>query len=117
MNPKELNRRGALRMAATAALAGTAAGCASTQTAAPARRPLAFDDPIWNREVSARLEAFADPKKFVYGSVTGVVTGVREGEKVVPLMRFEVFSTIRVVRQPEASYQRLCRELVFYRSL
>jgi len=117
MNPKELNRRGALRMAATAALAGTAAGCASTSPTAPARRPLAFDDPIWNREVSARLEAFADPKKFVYGSVTGVVTGVRDGEKVRPLMRFEVFSTIRVVRQPDASYQRLCREVVFYRSL
>ncbi|MDT7836973.1 DUF1838 family protein [Aquabacterium sp. OR-4] len=117
MNRTPNDRRAALRMAATAALAGAATGGASAQAAAPAPRPLAFDDPIWNREVSARLEAFADPKKFVYGSVTGVVTGVRDGEKVLPLMRFEVFSTIRVVRQPDASYQRLCREVVFYRSL
>ncbi len=117
MLPNDLKRRGALRLAATAALAGVTAGCASTTASAPARRPLAFNDPIWNREISARLEAFADPKKFVYGSVTGVVTGVRDGEKVRPLMRFEVFSTIRVVRQADGSYQRLCREVVFYRSL
>lgn len=123
MKSNDLNRRGALRMAATAALAGAAAGCASTATTnattAPtaARRPLAFNDPIWNREVSARLEAFADPKKFVYGAVSGVVTGVRDGEKVRPLMRFEVFSTIRVVRMADGNYQRLCREVVFYRSL
>jgi Protein of unknown function (DUF1838) len=120
MNPNEPNRRGALRMAGmagAAALAGAAAGCASTSPAAPARRPLAFNDPIWNREVSARLEANADPKKFVYGAVSGVVAGVRDGEKVRPLMRFEVFSTIRVVRMADGNYQRLCREVVFYRSL
>jgi len=46
-----------------------------------------------------------------------VVAGVRDNEKVRPLMRFEVFSTIRVVRMADGNYQRLCRELVFYRSL
>jgi Protein of unknown function (DUF1838) len=117
MNPNEPNRRSALRMAGAAALAGAAAGCASTSAPAPTRRPLAFKDPIWNREVSARLEAHADPKKFVYGAVSGVVAGVRDGEKVRPLMRFEVFSTIRVVRMADGNYQRLCREVVFYRSL
>jgi len=115
MQPDDINRRGALRMAA--ATAALAAGSVAAQTPAPARRPLAFKDPIWNREVSARLEAFADPKKFVYGAVSGVVAGVRDGEKVRPLMRFEVFSTIRVVRQPDGNFQRLCREVVFYRDL
>ncbi len=117
MNPQDINRRGALRIAASAAIAGTAAAGASAQQAAPARRPLAFNDPIWNREVSARLEANADPKKFVYGAVSGMVCGVRDGEKLRPLMRFEVFSTIRVVRMADGNYQRLCREVVYYRSL
>jgi hypothetical protein len=120
MQGNDLNRRKVLRVAAGTALAGAAAGCASTAPTEPAlaaKRPLAFTDPIWNREVSARIEAFADPKKFVYGSVSGVVAGVRDGEKVRPLMRFEVFSTIRVVRRDDGSYQRLCRELVFYRDL
>lgn len=118
MTPKDLNRRGAMRMAASATAGAALAGCAAAQPAAPAaRRPLAFQDPIWNREVSARLEANADPKKFIYGMVQGVVSGVRDNEKVRPLMRFEVFSTIRVVRQPDGSYQRLCRELIFYRDL
>lgn len=117
MNPDELNRRGALRLAAGAALVSATAGCASTQGTAAAKRPLAFKDPVWNREISARLEANADPKKFVYGLASGVVAGVRDGEKLRPLMRFEVFSTIRVVRQADDSYQRLCREVVFYRNL
>jgi hypothetical protein len=33
------------------------------------------------------------------------------------LMRFEISSTIRIVPQPDGSYQRLLRELVFYRDL
>lgn len=115
-----LARRRTLRRLGTTALAGAAGaasvGCA-TPAAAPARLPLRFDDPIWNRETTARLEANTDPKKFIYGQVSGVVCGVRDGERVRPLMRFEVFSTIRVIRQPDGSYQRLCRELIFYRDL
>ncbi|WAC71956.1 DUF1838 family protein [Roseateles sp. SL47] len=120
MQGKDLNRRQALGAATATVLTGAAAGCATsppTATAAPAKRPMAFNDPIWNREVSARIEACADPKKWVYGWVSGVVCGVRENEKVRPLMRFDVFSTIRVVRREDGSYQRLCRELVFYRDL
>lgn len=117
MSLNDLKRRDALRLAAAAALAGSGAGSAAAATAESARRPLAFKDPIWNREVSARLEACADPKNFVYGAVSGVVAGVRDGEKVRPLMRFEVFSTIRVVRMADGNYQRLCREVVFYRNL
>ncbi len=81
------------------------------------RIALAFKDPIWNRETSARLEADTAPGKFVHGYCTGVVHGVRDNEAVRPLMGFEVFSGLRVLKQPDGSYQRLCRELVFYRDL
>lgn len=114
MQEPDLNRRQAMRMAAGTALAGAAAAPA---VAAPAKRAIRFDDPVWNREVKARMDGSVDPKKFVYGSVTGTVCGVRDNERVKPLMRFEVFSTIRMVPQPNGSYQRLCREVVFYRDL
>ena len=110
------SRRDALRLAAAATLGVAATGAA--RAAAPAEiRPLRFDDPIWNREVSARLEANVDPKKFVHGHASGVVAGLRDGEKLRPLVRFEVFSGTRVVLQADGSYQRLCRELVFYRDI
>lgn len=76
-----------------------------------------FKDPIWNRETSARIEADIAPGKFVNGYVTGTVMGVRDNEPVRPLMGFEVFSSLRVLKQPNGDYQRLCRELVFYRNL
>jgi hypothetical protein len=83
--------------------------------ASPVRSALAFDDPVWNREMMARLEGDTAPGRFIYGTATGVVHGVRDGEALRPLFGFEVFSTRRVLRQADGSYQRLCRELVFYR--
>ena len=113
MNKPSINRRQALGAAATAAIAAPA--IATAQGAA--KRPMQFKDPAWNRDMKARLESFLDPKKFIYGSVTGTVAGVRDGERVKPLMRFEVFSTIRILPQADGSFHRLCREVVFYRNL
>lgn len=76
-----------------------------------------FKDPIWNREMSARIEADTAPGKFVNGYVTGSVMGVRDNEPVRPLFGFEVFSSIRVIKQDNGDYQRLCRELIFYKDL
>lgn len=76
-----------------------------------------FKDPIWNREISAKIEGDTAPGKFVNGYVTGSVMGVRDNEAVKPLFGFEVFSSIRVIKQPNGDYQRLCRELIFYRDL
>lgn len=122
MNEPIRSRRGALRLATAAALgAGALAGCAqtphATANAGAPRRPLAFNDPVWNRETTARMEGNLDPAKFIHGSGSGVICAVREGQRVQPLMRYEIFSAWRVVRQPDNSYQRLCRELVFYRNL
>jgi len=72
-----------------------------------------FDDPVWNREQSARLEAHTDGRQ-VYGRASGAVNGVRPGEAVRHLFDFEVFSTTRVVRRPDGNYDRMSREVVFY---
>lgn len=117
MESTRSTRRGALKRAVgAAALIGAAqAGCTTAPKAA--RVPMRFDDPIWNRDTKARLDGDIDPTKQVFGFVQGTVMGVRDGERVRPLMRFEVFSTIRILPQPDGSYQRLCREVVFYRDL
>jgi hypothetical protein len=107
-----MTRRRALAM--TVASAGALAGCAAAP-AKPAfvREPARFDDPVWNREANARLEADTNGTQ-VYGRCTGVICGVRPGEAVRPLMRFEVFSTIRVLRQSDGSYQRMTKETILY---
>ncbi len=116
---RRITRRTALQGGAAV---GAAALASSDEASASSKRkgkrvPLAFEDPIWNRETIARLEADVAPGKFVHGYVTGMVHGVRDNEAVRPLFGFEVFSGIRVLKQPDGSYQRLCRELVFYRDL
>lgn len=123
MSRKTIDRRTALQMGATAGLGlvcGSNLASAATATAdkgAKEKLPMRFDDPIWNRETSAKLQAHTDPNKFVYGSGSGVVCGVRDNERVKELLGFDIFSTMRCVRQPDGSYQRLCREVVFYRDL
>lgn len=120
MNDDRLSRRNALRVGAYGAVASLGAGLLSsaTQAATPAKvEPMRWTDPIWNREASARLEGDLIPGKQVYGSANGTVCAVQPGKKVLPILKFEVFSTIRVLKQPDGSYQRLCREVVLYRDV
>lgn len=114
-----LSRRHALQGGAALGLSAAAsvAGAAASGNASGKKIPLAFNDPVWNRETRARLEGDTAPGKFVHGYATGVVHAVRTGEAVKPLFGFEVFSGIRVVRQADGSYQRMCRELIFYKDL
>ena len=112
-----------------AGAAGIAAGVSlvgSASAAHPANRgyrlstdelKARFNDPIWNRETSAKIEGDTAPGKYVNGYVTGTVMGVRDNEAVRALFGFEVFSSIRVLKQENGDYQRLCRELIFYRDL
>jgi hypothetical protein len=105
-------RRGLLG-AGAASLAFAAIAGVDRAIAQPARIPLQFDDPIWNREAAARLQADTTGKQ-VFGHATGIVTGIRPGEAVRPLFGFEVFSTIRVLRQSDGNYQRMTKETIFY---
>ena len=111
-----LTRRGALGAAAACfgATVASAAEAPPTQTAD--RIPIRFDDPVWNRETAARLQADTTGAQ-VYGRCSGVVSGVRPGEAVRPLVGFEVFSTIRVLRQRDGSYQRMTKETILYTDL
>ncbi len=107
-------RRAALAAGAASLIAAAAKSTTAAQASAPADRiPVQLKDPIWNREIAARLEANTNGEQ-VYGRCSGIVTGVRPGEAVRPLFGFEVFSTIRVLRQSDGSYQRMTKEAIFY---
>jgi hypothetical protein len=111
--PEILSRRTAL--AAGIGSLATALAARAAESPAPVGRREAprFDDPIWNREMAAKLQAHTDGRQ-VYGCCTGTISGVRPGEAARHLMGFEVFSTIRVVRQSNGSYDRMSKEVVFY---
>jgi hypothetical protein len=96
-----------------ATLGVAASGTALADTPTPKRIPLAFDDPVWNREAAARIQADTNGRQ-VFGHCEGVVCGVRPGEAVKPILGFQVFSTIRVLRQSDGSYQRMTKEAIFY---
>jgi len=105
-------RRRALGVGAASAAAMFGATAKAT-TGKTDRIPVRFDDPVWNREAAARLQADTNGSQ-VYGHATGVVCGIRPGEAVRTLFGFEVFSTIRVLRQSDGSYQRMTKETVLY---
>jgi len=119
-----LNRRRLIGGAAGVA-AATAAGPLAASGEGPRRRyrwsddelRAKFKDPLWNRDTRARIEGDTAPGRFVHGYATGTVMGVRDDEPVRPLFGFEVFSGLRVIRQANGDFQRLCRELIFYRDL
>lgn len=111
---------GAAGLAVGAALVGNASAAHPTHRSyrlSTDELKARFNDPIWNRETSAKIEGDTAPGKYVNGYVTGTVMGVRDNEAVRPLFGFEVFSSIRVLKQENGDYQRLCRELIFYKDL
>ena len=109
-----------------AILAGCAQGPGSTQSLALASEqspsfdpnlPEKFKDNIWTRDTWAKLAADLDFGKVKYGWYSGTVLGVRDNEKVKPLMGFEGFSAARLLDNGDGTYQKLLRELVFYKDL
>ena len=79
--------------------------------------PEKFKDSIWNRDALARLQGDMDFGELKHGWYSGTVLGVRDNEPVRPLMGFEGFSAARLIDNGDGSYQKLLRELVFYKDL
>lgn len=70
-----------------------------------------------NMLAMARIDGDLDEKRIKYGSASGVVTGVRDGEPLKDLFGFEVVSAARLWKQPDGSYRVLHRETVLYTDL
>jgi Protein of unknown function (DUF1838) len=73
--------------------------------------------PRGNVLAAVRLDANLDESKQKWASVSGVVTGVRDGEALRDLFGFEVVSVARAWKQPDNSYRVLHREAIFYTDL
>jgi hypothetical protein len=70
-----------------------------------------------NMLAMARIDANLDETKVKYGSATGVVAGVRDGEPLRDMFGFEVVSAGRAWKQPDGSFRILHRETVLYTDL
>jgi len=126
MDDMKVSRRGALGIAGAAAGAALvpAAAEAAAKKVAPKGKPkvdfvtkIDFKDPKWTRDTYARLDANVEPGKEKCGWIRGKIFGVRDNEPVRPLMNVEGFSFVRINRQPDGSWRRLLREIVFYRDI
>jgi hypothetical protein len=113
---KTENRRDVLKGVAGLG-AATAFGTAASPALGKTREPMRLDDPEWNRDAFARLQGNLDFGKVKYGWASGVVCGVRDNEPLRPLMNYEVMSTARLVDNGDGSYQKLLREVVYYKDL
>lgn len=109
------NRRELIRSAA--GIGAAALGVHAVPALADSRAPMRLDDPAWNRDALARLQGNLDFGKIKHGWYSGVVCGVREGEPLRPILNFEGFSSARLVDNGDGSYQKLLREVVYYKDL
>ncbi|MCP5360163.1 MAG: DUF1838 family protein [Sinobacteraceae bacterium] len=73
--------------------------------------------PRGNVLAAVRIDANLDESRQKWGSVSGVVAGVRDGEALRDLFGFEVVSVARAWKQPDNSYRVLHREAILYTDL
>jgi hypothetical protein len=108
---------GAATLAAGASLTGLAAAAPSMGKPSLTGPYIDLTTPHGNMIAMARLQGNLDSTKSKYGWATGVLFGVKPNEKVRDLMGVNVFSSTRVIKQPDGSFQRLSREVVYYSDL
>jgi hypothetical protein len=103
---------------ATGLIAQSEAAAATTPTSASFKGPyIDLTTPKGNVLAGIRMDANLDESKQKWGSVSGVVSGVRDGEVIRDLFGFEVVSVARAWKQPDGSYRSLHRETIFYTDL
>ena len=73
--------------------------------------------PKGNVNAAVRLDANLDESRHKWGSVSGVVCGVRDGEPLRDLFGFEVVSVAKAWAQGDGSYRVPHREAIFYTDL
>lgn len=102
---------------AAAGISQTLAMAASNTNTAATSGSLPYNDPEWNRDAMARLISDLDFGKQKFGWFAGTVNGVRDNEKVKPLVGFEGFSYSRLIDEGNGVYAKVLREVGFYTDL
>lgn len=83
----------------------------------PFETKIDFMNPRWNRDAWARIQADMDSSKERIGHCSGVILGVKPGEKLKPLLGFQTFLATRLVPLPDGNIRRLNKEVIFYTNL
>jgi hypothetical protein len=83
----------------------------------PFETKIDFMNPRWNRDAWSRIQADMDSSKERIGHCSGVILGVKPGEKVRPLLGFQTFLATRLVPLPDGNIRRLNKEVIFYTNL
>jgi hypothetical protein len=105
-------------LSATAAVTAASASSARAADAPSLRGPyLDLSTGKGNMLLRVRMAADLDETKIKFGGVSGIVTAVREKEKLRDLFGFEVIGVARAEKQPDGSYRSYHREVVLYTDL
>ena len=83
----------------------------------PFETKIDFMNPRWNRDAWARIQADMDSSKERIGHCSGIILGVKPGEKLKPLLGFQTFLATRLVPLPDGNIRRLNKEVIFYTNL
>jgi len=117
----KLTRRGMLASSAALGFSSVAPVMASASTSGQQFSGTnlleKFKDPIWNRDMLARIQGNLDFGKVKYGLISGYAIGSQPGKPNMPLVGFEGLSTARLVDNGDGTYQKLLREVVMYTDL
>ncbi|MCC5794287.1 MAG: DUF1838 family protein [Chromatiales bacterium] len=80
----------------------------------PFETKIDFKSPRWNRDAWSRIQGDMDPEKERIGYCSGLVLGVKPGEKVRELLGFETFLATRLIPLPDGNIRRLNKEVIYY---
>jgi hypothetical protein len=80
----------------------------------PYETKIDFKSPRWNRDAWSRIQGDMDPTKERISHCSGLVLGVKPGEKVRELLGFQTFLATRLVPLPDGNIRRLNKEVIFY---
>lgn len=95
-----------------------AIGAAAQSVSAGFKGPyIDLTTPRGNVLAAVRIDANLDESRQKWASVSGIVSGVRDGEALRDLFGFEVVSVARAWKQPDNSYRVLHREAILYTDL
>jgi hypothetical protein len=83
----------------------------------PFETKIDFMNPRWNRDAWARIQGDLDSSKERIGHCSGIILGVKPGEKLKPLLGFQTFLATRLVPLPDGNIRRLNKEVIFYTNL
>ena len=83
----------------------------------PFETKIDFNNPRWNRDAWARMQADMNSDNERIGQCAGQIIAVRPGEALKPFLGFQVFLATRLLPLPDGNIRRVNKEVIFYTSL